>query len=87
MGRHPHSTGGPGVQEGETVTALYDGFLGVRKTEILPCCRQMDVSAIRRNIYVTAAGRIAIRQADDPKKGIPIAVCPFCGARAPEGKP
>ncbi len=68
------------------MTACYDGFLGVRKTEILPCCRQMDVFAIRRNIYVAGSGRIVIRQADEPKKGVPIAVCPFCGARAPEGR-
>lgn len=63
------------------MTASYDGRLAAVKTDILACCRPMDICAMRRQIYVSTKGQLILRSSEDPKKGMPMMCCPFCGAR------
>lgn len=63
------------------MTATYDGKLAVAKDGISPCCRLMDICAMRRQVYISTKGQIMLRSSEDPKKGLPMMCCPFCGAR------
>lgn len=68
------------------MTATYDGRLTVTKDGISPCCRAMDICALRRQIYVSAKGQMMLRSSEDPKKGMPMVCCPFCGAKQEGGQ-
>ncbi len=63
------------------MTASYDGKLTIGKDGISACCRAMDICALRRQIYVSTKGVMMLRSSDDPKKGMAMLCCPFCGAR------
>ena len=67
------------------MTATYDGKLAVTKDGISPCCRAMDICAMRRQVYVSTKGQMMLRSSEDPKKGMAMLCCPFCGARAEGG--
>ncbi len=66
------------------MAASYDGRLTVSKDGISACCRAMDICALRKQIYVSSKGVMMLRSTDNPKLGMGICCCPFCGAR-PEG--
>lgn len=64
------------------MTAIYDSILTVSKGGIIPCCRAMDVCAMRRQIYANSKGQMMLRSSEDQRKGMVMIRCPFCGAEA-----
>ena len=41
----------------------------------------MDICALRKQIYVSSKGQMMLRSSDNPKLGMGICCCPFCGAK------
>lgn len=68
------------------MTATYDGRLAVTKTGIAACCRDIDICVLRGQIYTGTKGQLMLRMTDNPRKGMTIKSCPFCGA-TPEDHP
>lgn len=67
---------------GGPVTATYDGKLVVTKNGIAPCCGSMHRMIFSGAVYRGSTGATMIAYQMNPKKGLALANCPFCGAEA-----